>query len=153
MTRRPAVRAAMIVALAACSSPSSEPPQATPAAASAADEAAAAPAEEATADPVVDEDADEILRRVGETLAAAERYSYRVEITKDEFLSSGQAIEVSGEARLFVRRPGCLRVESLSDRGRRVTQFDGTNFGIVDLTRNVYVQSAFPSPIVGLLVI
>lgn len=144
---RAALLLALVVAPIACSSPASEPPpESVPGETSAEDAGAPVAAEEAVPEPVVDEDADEIVRRMGRTLAEAERFSFRVEATRDEFLADGRGIEVSSDVRVAVRRPGCLRAEMVSDRGHRVLQFDGTNFGVTDLAKNVYVQGRSPSP-------
>jgi hypothetical protein len=100
----------------------------------------APPRSEAAATPP---DAGDVLRGMTTFLAAAERFSVRVESSYDVVQDSGQQIEFGESRQIIVDRPDRLRVDvEQSDGDRHFVVYDGANLTAYSLTRNVYATAA-----------
>lgn len=110
---------------------------------------AAEPVEEAAA-PVVrvrDPRAEEIVKAMSDALTKAGTFSLHVESWSDEESADGTLLSLPGEARLLVRRPNGLFVERTSERGVRHCWYDGKNFTVLDVARNLYARIDAPETV------
>jgi hypothetical protein len=103
------------------------------------------------AEPEVEERAAALLAEMADALKAAKRFSVRAEATDEEFLSTGQAVELSVEVRATVRRPDGLLLERRGDDFHRRVVFDGKHVVLQDLKQNVYARKELPGTIDELL--
>lgn len=99
----------------------------------------------------VDQDADRILREMGDYLRSADEYTFRADITNDEVVDD-QMIQWGGVARLSLKRgPDRLNVEYNGDDMRRRVVFDGKTITMHNQTRNVYAITEVPPDVDGAL--
>ena len=73
--------------------------------------------------------------------------SFRFESTTidEKFASDGQKIQELRESRVAVKRPNELRVDRVGPAGRTVFVYDGKNFGLHALDKNVYASMPAPA--------
>jgi len=103
----------------------------------------------AVAAPGVDAAADRILRQMSDYLATAGEFSFRANVTYDEALASGEAIEYGGTADVSVRRPDRLHVAFRGDEHQNRVFFDGRTLTLYDPDVNVYAVTEVPPEIDG----
>jgi hypothetical protein len=103
----------------------------------------------AHAQPAIDEQADRILREMGEYLSSAEEFSFRAEIGYDEFTDWGQEVQYGGVASISVRRPDGLHVVYDGDQRQSRIVFDGETVVFHDLRTNLYATTEAPGKIDG----
>jgi hypothetical protein len=101
----------------------------------------------AHAQPAIDEQADRILREMGEYLSSAEEFSFRAEIGYDEFTDWGQEVQYGGVASISVRRPDGLHVVYDGDQRQSRIVFDGETVVFHDLQTNLYATTEAPGKI------
>ena len=101
----------------------------------------------AIAQTAIDEQADRILREMGEYLASGEEFSFRAEIDFDEFADWGQEIQYGGTATIAVRRPDGLHVVYDGDQRQSRIVFDGETVVFHDLQTNLYATTEAPGKI------
>ena len=100
-----------------------------------------------SAQPEVDEDADRILREMGDYLRTASEYTFRADIAYDEIVDD-QMILFGGVAEIALQRgPDRLNVELDSDVLRRRLVFDGKTIAMHNISRNLYAVTEVPSEI------
>ncbi len=104
-----------------------------------------------SAPPGVDEDADRILREMGDYLRTANEYTFRADIAYDEIVDD-QMILFGGVAEIALRRgpdqsPDQLNVELDGDELRRRFVYDGKTITIHNRSRNLYAVAEVPSEI------
>ena len=97
----------------------------------------------------IEEQADRILREMGEYLASAEEFSFRAEIDFDEFADWGQEIQYGGTATIAVRRPDGLHVVYDGDDRQSRVVFDGETVVFHDLRTNLYATTEATGEIDG----
>jgi len=97
--------------------------------------------------PAVEPRADQILRSMGEYLAAADEFTFRAEITYDAFLDIGQEVQYGGRVSVTVRRPDALRVEYDGDERQHRVLLQGGTFVMHDLETNLYAMEEVPAEI------
>ncbi len=84
-------------------------------------------------------DPSELLGRMAQTLAQAQRFSVAVLASYDVLQQTGQKITFDEQRSIVVSRPDTIRMESLSGDGRkRLLLFDGTSITVSDPRENVY---------------
>jgi hypothetical protein len=101
----------------------------------------------AVAQTTIEEQADRILREMGEYLANAEEFSFRAEIDFDEFADWGQEIQYGGTATIAVRRPDGLHVVYDGDDRQSRVVYDGETVVFHDLRTNLYATIEAPGEI------
>lgn len=101
----------------------------------------------AHAQPAIDEQADRILREMGEYLSSAEEFSFRAEIGYDEFTDWDQEVQYGGIASISVRRPDGLHVVYDGDQRQSRVVFDGETVVFHDLRTNLYATTEVPGRI------
>jgi hypothetical protein len=106
---------------------------------------APAPAKKAAAPTESQVQAGEILTRMAEHLAGAQRFSVSVRAGYDAVQASGQKIEFGEMRTVTLNRPDRLRVEGeRSDGAKTLTVFTGKEIVLVDPRSNVYASAAQP---------
>jgi hypothetical protein len=102
--------------------------------------AAAAAEEKASIEPA----AAKALTAALERIAAAKTLIYRVDITNEAVLPSGQRIQYAGTLETAVRRPDGMRTRFEGEQRSTRSWFDGKTF--TQLTGNENVYACWPSP-------
>ena len=93
--------------------------------------------------PPVEQRALEIVRRMSERLAGAERMRVTIELAYDAVQADGQVIEYGATRRLAVKRPDHIRVDAVArDGAHRTLVYDGRQLALADAERNVYATAA-----------
>lgn len=92
--------------------------------------------------PQVDPFADQILRRMSESLKAAGTFSFHNDALLDEVTASGQKIQLAQSIDVVVRRPDRLWATMRGDLGPRRIWFDGKVFTLLDLGKGFFGQVA-----------
>ena len=88
----------------------------------------------------VDARAEQVLREVSNYLAGLERFAVHGLIVEDDWLDTGQMVELGQSVDLAVRRPDKLIVEINDNVHRRLT-FNGSQVTLMDYTFNTYAQA------------
>ena len=99
------------------------------------------------AQPAIEEEADRVLRAMSDYLTSAEEFSFRAEITFDEFTDWGQEIQYGAVATISVRRPDGLRVVHEGDLLQSSLLFDGEIITLLDRKANLFAQTEAPGEI------
>jgi len=87
-------------------------------------------------DPLV----DQIIKKASDYLISAKSFAVHSNVTTDEFLPTGQKVQLSRSSRALVRRPDRLRAEIISDKGVTRLFYDGKEMSLFDMDRNVYAN-------------
>jgi len=96
----------------------------------------------------VDTHAAEIVKRMAERIAAAERFSIGGEVAWDVVQSDGQTFEFGATRELVMQRPDHLRVDiDLREGGKRRLLYDGKQIVLEDLQQKVYAIDPFTGPV------
>ena len=107
---------------------------------------AAVPA--ATADgPAVDPRAARVLREACLYLQSAQRFTVRLESTREVVLDDAQKVQYETVADVAVRRPDGVWVQRREDRGTSRMWYDGTRFTFLDEASRRYASIAVPPKI------
>jgi hypothetical protein len=101
---------------------------------------AAAQATQALAPPT----SQQVLRAMSETLQAAERMSFHVELNFDDVLEDGQKVQFAGAATVKLRRPNGLSIDYRDDLSAKRLWYDGKSLTLYDPGPGVYASSAAP---------
>jgi hypothetical protein len=94
--------------------------------------------------PQIDPQAEQFLKTMSDTLARADRFSFRARELSDEILANGQTVELSNERKILVARPDKLAADSEGDIGKRWVWYDGKELTIFDRPRNIYAKVSVP---------
>jgi hypothetical protein len=95
--------------------------------------------------------ADKLLTRACEALAAANAFSFHAEILFDEVLPPDIKVQFAGAMDYAVQRPDELAIDFNSDLGAKRLWYSGGNLTILDLPHMVYSLVTVPSTIDGML--
>jgi len=95
----------------------------------------------------IDEQADRILREMGEYLGSAGEFSFRADVSYDEFAIWDQEIQFGGVATIAVRRPDRLDVAYHGDNRQSRVLFNGETLVFYDLRTNLYATMETPGEI------
>jgi hypothetical protein len=112
-----------------------------------ADSAVAASAQAKTAKPAVSPQARLMLHEMSAYLKAAPQLSFHADITYDDFLASGQKVELSASYDAAVRRPDRVYTEYAGEAGSRRFWYDGKSFTLYEPRRNLYATAKAASSI------
>ncbi len=85
--------------------------------------------------------ADEILRRMSATLAAAKSFSFHAEINFDQVLPSGFKLQYAGAVDVLARRPNGLHVDYRDDLSGKRLWYDGETLTLLDRNHNVVASA------------
>jgi hypothetical protein len=104
-----------------------------------AEEAGAKKVSDTAAAAKVDRDVAEIVQRMADRIAAADRFRLVSDIAWDVVQSDGQTLEFGATRELVLQRPDHLRVDmDLREGGRRRLLYNGKQIILEDLEHNVY---------------
>ncbi len=87
---------------------------------------------------MIGDNAERILREMGEYLRKAKEFTFRTEVVYDTLLANDQKIQYSGRANISVHRPDKLLVWFDGEERRSRIFYDGKTFTILDARMNVY---------------
>ena len=111
----------------------------------------ATPPAAATVPAVVAEQADRLLRQMGEYIASAEQFTFHADITFDHVLPSGQKLQYTSSEDVALARPNRLYVEWSGDLGDRQFWYDGKSLTLYDPATPFYATDAAPADIDAML--
>jgi hypothetical protein len=94
-----------------------------------------APAQQKT-QPAIDPKADEILRKMGQTLGAAKTLSWKAHAMTDQVLSTGQKVQVARNQKYLLRRPDRASADVSGDGDTLQIRYDGKNVTIYNARTN-----------------
>jgi hypothetical protein len=100
---------------------------------------------------VVAEQADRLLKEVGDYIGSAEQFTFHADITFDHVLPSGQKLQFSAAEKVVLQRPGRLYVEWNGDLGARQFWYDGKSVTLYDPAMPFYAREAAPPEIDSML--
>jgi hypothetical protein len=107
----------------------------------------AAPASAAAA-PSVDPRATEVVQRMAEKIAGAERFQFGGEVAWDVVQADGQTLEFGATREVVLQRPDRLRVDiDLREGGKRRLLYDGKQIVLEDVAQNVYAVAPRTGPV------
>ena len=101
--------------------------------------------------PVVAEQAERLLRQMGEYVGSAEQFTFHADITFDHVLPSGQKLQYSASEDVALQRPGRLYVEWSGDLGDRQFWYDGKSVTLYNPATPFYAADAAPADIDAML--
>ena len=104
-----------------------------------------------TVPPVVAEEADRLLRQMGEYIGSAEQFTFHADITFDHVLPSGQKLQYAASQDVALQRPGGLYVEWSGDLGDRQFWYDGKSVTLYDPATPFYASEPAPADIDAML--
>jgi hypothetical protein len=88
----------------------------------------------------VSPEADQLLRRMSDSLGEQKEFSVKVDGTTDVIMKSGQKVQVHAASTVYVKRPGELRVDKTGDDGSAQAFSDGKTFTFYSKKQNGYVS-------------
>jgi hypothetical protein len=109
-----------------------------------------APDSAARAPSPIDPGAMAALNKMGVYLRTLTSFQVWADVTTDNVLDDGQAIQFSSKVDLVAARPNRMRIEVTDDDGHRFFFFDGKNFTIFGQVANFYATVPAP-PTLALL--
>jgi hypothetical protein len=101
--------------------------------------------------PVVTDQAERLLRQMGEYVGSAEQFTFHADITFDHVLPSGQKLQYSASEDVALQRPGRLYVEWSGDLGDRQFWYDGKSVTLYNPATPFYAADAAPADIDAML--
>lgn len=101
--------------------------------------------------PGVDPAAVETLKRMTGYLSNLQQFSVHTDTTLEEYLDSGQRVDLSVAARVSVRRPNKLRAERLGEQISQEFYYDGETLTLYNPSDGVYATTPAPGTIEELL--
>ena len=104
-----------------------------------------------TAAPAVAEQADQLLKQMGEYVGSAEQFTFHADITFDHVLPSGQKLQYTASEDVALQRPDRLYIEWAGDLGDRQFWYDGTSITLYDPATPFYASEAAPKEIDAML--
>lgn len=105
------------------------------------------PAPETAPGPDIDRMSERVLLDACGYLRAADHFSVNVEATYEDVLTTGTRVEYSRQSSVVLERPGHLRIDSESDKGRRSFYYDGKTVTVYHPDEGVYAVFAAPATI------
>ncbi|MBA7479295.1 hypothetical protein ES707_14729 [subsurface metagenome] len=99
------------------------------------------PAETAAPNPL------EVLQQMGKQLAGLQKFRLQTIDTMDEFLISGQKIQLTTHRTISVSRPNSVLADVAGDRKNRKVWYDGRTLSAFDRSRSMYAAAAMPDTI------
>jgi hypothetical protein len=99
----------------------------------------------------VAEEADRLLRQMGEYIGSAVEFTFHADIIFDHVLPSGQKLQYSASEDVALQRPGGLYIEWSGDLGDRQFWYDGKSVTLYDPATPFYANEAAPADIDAML--
>ena len=95
----------------------------------------------------IGDNANRILREMGQYLRGAEEFTFIAEVAYDTLLPNGQKIQYSGQSNVSVRRPDKLLIRYEGEERKSRIFYDGKTFTILDARRDLYSVTDVPPTI------
>lgn len=86
--------------------------------------------------------ADDLVRQMGQRLAAAQTFTFSAHTIRQQFLTNGQKVDIARNQKVVVRRPDRLAADVVADEGDTAFTFDGSTVTLLNLHDNVYGQAS-----------
>ena len=96
-------------------------------------------------------EAETLLRRMGDYLAARKQFTVQTENTLEVVLTSGQKLQFTSPATATVWRPNKLRADRKGDIFNQEFFYDGKNVTLFNSKENLYATTAAPPTIDAML--
>jgi hypothetical protein len=93
---------------------------------------------------VIEPQADEQLHRMSDYLDGLRTFGVNTTTVDEKVSTTGQKIQERKESRVLAQRPSGLRVDRRGPVGRVVFRYDGKQFSIDAIDKNVYATEAAP---------
>ncbi len=100
-----------------------------------------------TAPRQIDPEADQALKAMSDTLAAANSFSYESSQSMDQKDENGRMVRISRQGRIIVSRPDKAYAEVSGDDGRRALWYDGGSLTLMDKDSKEYAVIEVPDSI------
>jgi hypothetical protein len=97
---------------------------------------AASPPAANSAAPAVAEQADRLLKQMGDYVGSAQQFTFHADIAFDHVLPSGQKLQYSASEDVALQRPGGLYVEWSGDLGDGTFCYNGTSITMIHRRRS-----------------
>jgi hypothetical protein len=97
--------------------------------------------------PEIDRTSERVLLDACGYLRSANRFSVKADVSYEDILTDGTRVEYHREANVVLERPNHLRIDSESDKGRRLFFYDGKTVTVYHPDDHVYAVFAAPSTI------
>lgn len=94
--------------------------------------------------PVMQQAALDLLKKMSDTLAAAQTFSVDVRDMREVRTTPGQMMTLISDATITVQRPNKLRVEAVLGAVDTLMTYDGAKFSVLDKPKNLYVSIDAP---------
>ena len=104
-----------------------------------------------SAAPAVAEQADRLLKQMGDYVGSAQQFTFHADIAFDHVLPSGQKLQYSASEDVALQRPGGLDVEWSGDLGDRQFWYNGTSITLYDPSTPFYANEAAPTEMDSML--
>jgi hypothetical protein len=95
----------------------------------------------------VDPKADAILRKMGQTLAAAKMLSFQLNNSEDHILPNGQKVQFEKTVNVLARRPDAFTATVSGDMEEMPYVYNGTQLAIANRRENCYALQEVPGTI------
>lgn len=100
-----------------------------------------------TPGPDIDRMTERVLLDACGYLRSAERFSVNVEATYEDVLTTGTRVEYSRQARVVLKRPDHLRIDTESDKGPRSFYYDAKTVTVYHPDEGIFAVFAAPPTI------
>ncbi|HEY7120647.1 MAG TPA: DUF2092 domain-containing protein [Tepidisphaeraceae bacterium] len=97
--------------------------------------------------PAIDPKADALLKKMGEQLAAAKRFSFQSHAMMDQVMENGQKIQVARNQRVAVRRPDGVAASVVGDLEDLQFWYDGKQVALLNRASHTYGIAGAPPTI------
>jgi hypothetical protein len=104
----------------------------------------AAPATEAN-EGVIEPKADAVLHRMSDYMTGLKTFKVETTTVDEKVSTDGQKVQELQESKVMVQRPGQMRVDRVSPRGRSMFLDDGKKFALYNKERAIYATSPAPA--------
>jgi len=91
-----------------------------------------------TAEPAMDSKANMLFQEMAEHLKSSQSFSFDAEITYDEVHLTDQKLQFGAIASYAVRRPNLVQANYQGDRRQVSFFYDGINFSMLEVNKNLY---------------
>jgi hypothetical protein len=95
--------------------------------------------------------ADELLRKMGQTLAAAGSFSFSAHAIVDQVQPDGQKVQFAKNQKVWLRRPDKLAADVTGDAEELQFRYDGKQIGLYNARTNSWGAAGAPPKIEGTL--
>ena len=103
-------------------------------------------ADPAVAGAAVGEQADDVLRSMGDYLEAVQEFSFRAVVVYDSASADGQKIQYDFATSVVIQRPNNVRADRTAYRHKQLLVYNGKTLTIHDHQNDTYYYASAPVP-------